>query len=313
MSAHLLRDDDLTSDEQRAVLARAAALKSGAQAPTPLTGRSVAVIFDKPTLRTQASFTTGIAALGGYPMVVDGRLAQIGHREPVPDVARVLGRMTAAIVWRTFAQSRLEEMAQHAGVPVVNALTDDLHPCQVLADLLTLAEHRGGLRDDGPALTGRRLAYVGDGTNNMARSYLLGGALAGLDLRIASPEAYAPAAGAVAEAEAIAATTGARITITHDVTSAVTDVDAVATDTWVSMGQEAEEARRLATLAPYRVDAAVMAATDDAVFLHCLPAHRGQEVCADVIDSPASVVWDEAENRLHVQKAVLLHLLEARG
>ncbi|HLS49406.1 MAG TPA: ornithine carbamoyltransferase [Actinomycetaceae bacterium] len=310
MSRHFLRDDDLSTAEQSTVLATAAALKSGDVAPSPLQGSAVAIIFDKPTLRTQASFTAGIAALGGYPMVVDGQLAQIGQRESVADVARVLGRMTRAIVWRTFAQARLDEMAAHAGVPVINALTDLLHPCQILADLLTIAEHRGGLADTGPALQGRSLAYIGDGANNMAHSYLLGGARAGLDVRIASPAGYTPQADIVAAARRIAAETGARITLTDSVPQAVAGVDAVATDTWVSMGQEAEQGQRLADLEPYRVDAEVMAASDDAIFLHCLPAQRGQEVTADVLDGPASVIWDEAENRLHVQKAVLHFLVE---
>jgi len=311
-TTHFLRDDDLGTAEQAAVLHTAAALKAGTVAPKPLHDAAVAIIFDKPTLRTQASFTAGIASLGGYPMMVDGQLAQIGVRESIADVARVLGRMTVAIVWRTFAQSRLEEMATHAGVPVINALTDLLHPCQVLADLLTIAEHRGGLRSEGPALQDRSLAYIGDGANNMAHSYLLGGARAGLEVRIACPPQYAPKPEILRTAQSIAAHTGARISITDDVSQAAEGVDAVATDTWVSMGQETEQAQRLATLEPFRVDTAVMARTNDAIFLHCLPAQRGHEVTPDVIDGPSSVVWDEAENRLHVQKAVLNHLVGQR-
>lgn len=314
MIRHLLADDDLSSAEQREVLDLAARLKADRFADRSLAGpRSVAVIFDKPTLRTQLAFTVGIAELGGYPVMVDGGLAQIGARESIADVTRVLTRQVAAIVWRTYGQDRLEEMAALATVPVVNALTDDYHPCQVLADLLTIAEHTGGLAD-GPALAGRTLAYLGDGGNNMAHSYLLGGALAGLDVRIAAPLQYRPRADIVARARELAARTGGRITVTDDVRAAVAGADAVATDTWVSMGQEGEADERLAPLRPYQVDDAVLALAAPAVVaLHCLPAYRGKEITADVIDGPRSVVWDEAENRLHAQKAVLSFLLAASG
>ena len=246
---HFLADDDLTSGEQRRVLERAAALKDSPFSQRPLEGpQSVAVIFDKPTLRTQASFTTGIAQLGGYPMLVDGRLAQIGTRESVRDTARVLGRMTSAIVWRTFAQASLEEMAAHAGVPVVNALTDDYHPCQILADLLTIAEHTGGFSEHGPALSGRSFAYVGDGANNMAHSYLLGGALAGMDVRIGAPEGYQPRAEIFRRAEEIATETGAQVRVTTDPRSAVAGADVVITDTW---GRWARKRRRTPANAPF--------------------------------------------------------------
>ena len=311
---HFLADDDLGTDEQREVLELAARLKADRFAERPLAGpRSVAVIFDKPTLRTQVSFTAGVGELGGYPMLVDGGLAQIGVRESVADVARVLGRQVAAIVWRTYEQSKIEEMARYAGVPVVNALTDDYHPCQGLADLLTIAEHTGGLAADGPALSGRSLAYVGDGANNMAHTYLLAGARAGLDVRVGAPEGYQPAPAIVARAETIAGETGASVTVTTDPAVAVAGVSAVVTDTWVSMGHEAQAAERETPFLRYRLDGDLLAqAAGDAVVLHCLPAYRGKEITADVIDGPQSVVWDEAENRLHAQKAILTWLL-ARG
>jgi ornithine carbamoyltransferase len=305
---HFLRDDDLTPTEQAEVLALATRLKADRFALRPLAGpRSVAVIFDKPTLRTQVSFTTGIVELGGYPMVVDGNLARIGVRESVSDTARVLGRQVAAVVWRTFDQSRLEEMAAIAGVPVVNALTDQFHPCQVLADLLTVAEQAGGVG----ALPGRTLAYVGDGANNMAHSYLLGGATAGLHVRIGCPADRAPDPALVADAEAIAARTGGSVAVTPDAVAAAGGADAVATDTWVSMGDERSVEEAEALFAPYRLDQALLdRAAPHAVVLHCLPAYRGTEVTAEVLDGPRSVVFDEAENRLHAQKALLAWLLE---
>ncbi|HEX6916585.1 MAG TPA: ornithine carbamoyltransferase [Phycicoccus sp.] len=308
MTRHFLRDDDLTSDEQAEVLRRAVALKAAPYTDRCLEGpRTVSILFDKPTLRTQVSFVGAVAGLGGFPMVVDGRLAGVGQRESVADVARVLGPQSAAIVWRTFAQSSLEEMAAYAGVPVVNALTDLLHPCQVLADLLTVIEHHG-------SLAGRTLAYVGDGANNMAHSYLLGGATAGMHVRVGAPAGHRPDAAVVARAEEIAASTGGSVAVTEDPVDAVTGADVVATDTWVSMGMEAEADARKGAASPFerfRVDAALMAHADEgAVFLHCLPAYRGHEVTAEVIDGPQSLVWQEAENRLHAQKALLSWLVE---
>lgn len=312
MTQHFLRDDDLTSDEQREVLTLALAVKTDPFAWRPLEGpRAVAVLLDKPTLRTQVSFAAGIAELGGYPLLVDGNLARIGVRESIPDTARVLGHQVAAIVWRTFDQSRIEEMAAYAGVPVVNALTDQFHPCQVLADLQTLAEHCGGLAASGPALAGRSLAYVGDGANNMAHSYLLGGATAGLDVRIGAPRDYWPSPAILARARAIAGETGGRVLVTDDPAEAVAGASAVSTDTWVSMGQESEAAVREAPFVPFRLDGALLAqAAPGAVVLHCLPAYRGKEVTAEVLDGAASVVWDEAENRKHAQKALLVWLLD---
>ena len=307
---HFLADDDLSAAEQAAVLDLAAALKAEPFAEQPYRGpRSVAVLFDKPTLRTQSSFAAGIAELGGFPLVVDARLAGIGSRESVADVARVLGRQAAAIVWRTFAQADLETMAAHAGVPVVNALTDDYHPCQVLADLLTVREHKAS--SNGGRLAGLVLAYVGDGANNMAASYLLGGALAGLHVRIGAPAGFQPGAALLARAQELAAQTGGSAEVHDDPAAAVAGADVVATDTWVSMGQEDEGEDRLGVFAPYRLSAELLGrAAADAVVLHCLPAYRGKEIDAAVLDGPQSVVWDEAENRRHVQKAVLV-LLDA--
>lgn len=308
MTRHFLRDDDLSQAEQREILELALALKADRFAARPLEGpRSVAVLFDKPTLRTQVSFTVGIAELGGFPVLVDGRLAQIGERESVADTANVLGRQVSAIVWRTFAQSRLEEMASIAGVPVVNALTDDFHPCQVLADLLTVAEHRGGT----DRLPGTVLAYAGDGSNNMAHSYLLGGATAGLHVRIATPEERQPHGEVLERARAIAAETGGSVAVTSSLSEAASGADVVATDTWVSMGDATDQAEAEALFAPYRLDSQALAyAARDVVVLHCLPAYRGKEITAEVLDGPRSVVFAEAENRLHAQKALLTFLLE---
>ncbi|MGC0143714.1 ornithine carbamoyltransferase [Pseudactinotalea sp. Z1732] len=311
MTRHFRTDDDLTSAEQHRVLSRALELKADRFASTALAGpESVAVIFDKPTLRTQVSFATGIAEMGGYPLVLDGRLAGIGRRESVADVARVIGRQVRAIVWRTFAQADLEEMAELAQVPVINALTDQLHPCQGLADLVTVAEHTGGLAADRPALAGRSLAYVGDGSNNMAHTYLLAGAVAGMDIRIGTPPAFQPEARILARAEQIARGTGGSVSVHTDPVAAVRGVDAVATDTWVSMGQEDQADQREAPFRPYQLNADLLAAaSSSAIVLHCLPAYRGKEITADVLESEASVVWQEAENRLHVQKAVLEFLV----
>jgi ornithine carbamoyltransferase len=305
MTRHFLRDDDLTPAEQAEVLALAAELKRAPYAHQPLGGpRTVAMIFDKQTLRTQASFSAGIAELGGHPMTVDGRLAGIGDRESVEDVARVLGRQAAVIVWRTGAQARIDAMAAHAGVPVVNALTDDFHPCQLLADLLTIREHKG-------ELAGLTVAFVGDGACNMGNSWLLAGATAGLHVVVGAPEGYQPASDIVRAATDIAAGTGGSARLERDPAAAVAGADVVVTDTWVSMGTEEQAADRLAALAPYGLTAELLAgAKDDAIVLHCLPAYRGKEIDAEVLDGPQSVVWDEAENRRHAQKAILTWLQE---
>jgi ornithine carbamoyltransferase len=304
MTRHFLRDDDLSPAEQAEVLELAVALKADRFAEQTFAGpQTVAIIMDKPTLRTQTSFTVGVAELQGTPFLVDGTKAQIGTRESVEDVARIIGRQVEAIVWRTFAQSDLEKMAEYAGIPVVNALTDDFHPCQILADLLTIREHKG-------ALAGLTMSYIGDGANNMAHSYLLGGATAGMHVRIATPADYQPSAGILADAARIAQATGGSVSVGADAAQAASGADIIVTDTWVSMGQEDDKAARREAFAAYTVDAALMAqAKPDAVFLHCLPAYRGYEVTSEVIDGPQSVVWDEAENRLHAQKALMAWLL----
>ncbi len=305
MTRHFLRDDDLSPAEQAEVLDLALALKADRFSAKPLAGpQTVAVVFDKTSTRTRVSFATGIADLGGVPLIIGGGESQLGAKESIADTARVLERMVAAIVWRTFAQAGLEEMAEGTTVPVVNALSDDFHPCQLLADLLTIREHRG-------ELAGLSLAYVGDGANNMAHSTLLAGATAGLHVRIGAPEGYQPDPAVVQRATEIAAGTGGSVTVTTDANAAVAGADVVTTDTWVSMGQEDEKAVRQAVFADYVVDSALMGrAAADAIFLHCLPAYRGYEVAAEVIDGPQSVIWDEAENRLHAQKALLSWLLE---
>ncbi|GAA4164215.1 ornithine carbamoyltransferase [Gryllotalpicola daejeonensis] len=304
MTRHFLRDDDVTPAEQAEILDLAARLKADRFAAAPLAGpQTVALIMDKPTLRTQTSFTVGVTELQGAPFLVDGAKAQIGTRESVPDVARIIGRQVAAIVWRTYAQSDLETMAQYAGVPVINALTDDFHPCQLLADLLTIREHKG-------TLAGLTLSYLGDGANNMAHSYLLAGATAGMNVRIVTPAAYQPRQDILAEAARIAAATGGSVSVLAEPGEGAAGADVVVTDTWASMGQEDEKEARAVAFAGYTVTAELMAtAAPDAIFLHCLPAYRGYEVTAEVIDGPQSVIWDEAENRLHAQKALLAWLL----
>ncbi|MCU1604867.1 MAG: argF [Modestobacter sp.] len=312
MIRHFTKDDDLTPAEQAEVLALAASLKAGrqtAQAPTPLRApngapRTVAVLFDKPSTRTRVSFSVGIAELGGIPLVIDAGTSQLGRGEPVEDTTRVLDRQAAAIVWRTFGQDRLEAMAAVSRVPVVNALTDAYHPCQILADLQTVTERRG-------QLSGLTFSYLGDGANNMAHSYLLGGALAGMHVRIGSPEGFQPDPAVLKRAGEIASGTGGSVQWTVDPAAAADGADVLVTDTWVSMGQEGEYETRIAPFLPYAVDESALArAADDAVVLHCLPAYRGKEIAAEVIDGPQSAVWAEAENRLHAQKALLTWLVQ---
>ncbi|MDR6969719.1 ornithine carbamoyltransferase [Leifsonia shinshuensis] len=304
MTRHFLRDDDLSPAEQAEVLRLAADLKRDRFSAKPLAGpQTVAVIFDKTSTRTRVSFAVGIADLGGSPLIIQSGESQLGGKESLADTARVLERQVAAIVWRTFAQAGLEEMAAGTRVPVVNALSDDFHPCQILADLLTVQEHKG-------ELAGLTMSYFGDGANNMAHSYLLGGATAGMHVRIAAPAAYAPSDAVVADARAIAERTGGSVTVLTDPAEAGAGADVVVTDTWVSMGKEDEKAERVAVFGDYTVDSRLMELADpDAIFLHCLPAYRGYEVSAEVLDGPQSVIWDEAENRLHAQKALLAWLL----
>lgn len=305
MTRHFLADDDLSPAEQAEVLDLAAKLKASPYDARPYQGpKSVAMIFDKPTLRTQVSFGAGIAELGGNPMLVEGKLAGIGIRESVEDVARVLGRQVATVVWRTFAQSDLETMAAYAGVPVVNALTDEFHPCQLIADLLTVREHKGDL-------AGLTVTFVGDAANNMGNSWLLAGVTAGMHVRVAGPLGYWPSEEIFERATAIGATTGGSATGFSDPVPAVQGADVVVTDTWVSMGKEDEEAARTTIFAPYSLTEELLAqAGPDAIVLHCLPAYRGKEIAEAVLEGPQSVVWDEAENRRHAQKAVLSFLMD---
>lgn len=306
MTRHFLRDDDLTPDEQARVLDLADDMKLNRFGHRPLAGpRTVALLFDKPSTRTRLSFSVGVADLGGSPLVLDSGHTQMGRGEPLEDTARVLERQVAAVVWRTFSQTDLETLAADIAVPVVNALTDRFHPCQVLADLQTIREHKG-------TLAGTTLAYLGDGANNMAHSYLLGGATAGVHVRVGAPEGFHPDPDVLARAEQIAAETGGSVDVTTDARAAVEGADAVATDTWVSMGQEEEAEEREAPFRPYAVDTTLMeAAGPEAIVLHCLPAYRGKEISAEVLDGPRSVIWDEAENRRHAQKALLAFLLDA--
>ncbi|MDX6295303.1 MAG: ornithine carbamoyltransferase [Kribbellaceae bacterium] len=304
MTRHFLRDDDLSPVEQDEVLTLAQQMAVDRFGHQPLVGpQTVAVIFDKTSTRTRVSFAVGIADLGGVPLIIDAQTSQMGRGEPIADTGKVLERMCGAIVWRTSGQSRIEEMAAAVQVPVINALTDEFHPCQILADLLTVRQHKGKTQ-------GLKLVYLGDGANNMANSYLLGGATAGMHVVVASPASYQPDAEVLAKAQQIAAEAGGSAAWTDDAPAAVAEADVVATDTWVSMGQEAEAADREAPFVPFAVTEQLMAkASDEAIVLHCLPAYRGKEVEAAVIDGPQSVVWDEAENRLHAQKALLAWLL----
>jgi ornithine carbamoyltransferase len=307
---HFLRDDDLSPAEQAEVLDLADAMKADRFGYRPLAGpRAVAVLFDKPSLRTRASFAVGIAELGGYPLVIDTQVTHFGRGETVEDATRVLGRQVAAIAWRTFGQDRVGAMASVSPVPVINALTDSFHPCQVLADLQTIRAARG-------RLAGLTLTFIGDGSSNMAHSYLLGGATAGMQVRICAPEGYGPDPSIVAAAARIAGETGGGVEVGAAPKTACDGADVLATDVWVSMGQDEQQAARLAALGSYgpddsyRLDAPKLAlASPGCLVLHCLPAHRGTEITAEVLDGPASVVWDQAENRLHAQKALLTWLL----
>ena len=316
MTRHFLRDDDLTRAEQAAVLDLAEQMKKdryrfGWQ---PLAGpRAVAVLFDKPSLRTRVSFTVGIAELGGHPVVIDTQTTHIGRGETIEDVARVLTRQVAAIAWRTTGQERIDALASAATVPVINALTDQFHPCQVLADLQTVRAHYG-------SLAGRVLTFLGDGSSNMAHSYLLGGATAGMRVRIGAPEAYHPDAAVLEAAARIAAQTGGGVEVGTDPRAACAGADVIATDVWTSMGTESERDQRLAILGAYgdgdsyQLDGPKLAlGQPGCLVLHCLPAHRGEEISADVIDGPNSVVWQQAENRLHAQKALLTWLCSTGG
>ena len=301
---HFLRDDDLSPQEQSDVLDLAAEMKADRFGHQPLAGpRSVAVFFDKASLRTRLSFEAGIAELGGQPIIVDTQNTHFGRGESLADAGRVVSRYVAAMVYRTHGDERLAELASGVDVPVINALSDGYHPCQLLADLLTIRERHG-------ATAGRILAYVGDAANNMAHSYLIAGATAGMHVRVAGPSGFDPAADVIARAAEIAAWTGGSIEVLRDPREAVDGAHVVATDTWTSMGQEDDGKDRLTPFWPYQVNKDLLgAAAPDAIVLHCLPAHRNEEITDEVIDGPHSAVFDQAENRLHAQKALLTWLL----
>jgi ornithine carbamoyltransferase len=309
VTRHFLRDDALSPAEQAEVLDLAARFKADRYAYRPLTDRSIAVIFEKPSLRTRTSFEVGIAQLGGQPPIIDARSTHFGRGETVADAARVLSRYVDAIVIRTFGDDRLAELAAVSDVPVVNALSDGYHPCQLLADLQTIRERTG--RAD---LRGLTVTYLGDGANNMANSFLLAGATAGMHVRIASPVGYRPDADVVSLATEIAAWTGGSADVLGDPKEAVDAADVLVTDTWTSMGQEDDGKDRITPFLPYQINAELLdLARPGAFVLHCLPAHRGEEITDEVMDGAQSAVFDQAENRLHAQKALLTWLLDQQS
>jgi ornithine carbamoyltransferase len=304
MLRHYLRDDDLTPEELTWILDRADAIKSGSDAAQPLSGKAIVALFEKNSTRTRLSFEIGIAQLGGQPVFVDGRTSQMGREETIEDTTRIVCRYADGLVFRTFAQRRIDAMAGASTVPVINALTDEFHPCQVLADLQTVRERFGHL-------AGLTLTYLGDGANNMSHSLMLGGANAGMNIRISSPEGFGPRPDILLDAKNRAGETGGSIELVADPRAAVSGVDVVATDAWTSMGQENDGLDRIHPFRPFQVNAELLArAADGAIVLHCLPAHRGMEITDEVIDGPSSAVWDEAENRLHAQKALLAFLFD---
>ena len=305
MTKHFLKDDDITPSEQVQIIDSAIKLKADRFSKRPFAGpQTVAVIFDKTSTRTRVSFAVGIAELGGIPLIIDSGVSQLGKKESVADTARVLERQVAQIVWRTYLQAGLDEMAANSSVPVINALSDSWHPCQLLADLMTIKECFGKTE-------GLKLAYVGDAKNNMANSYLVACAMAGMDVSIAAPEGYGPDSAVLDRAREIAAIQGGTISSSNDPVAAVAGAHVVVTDTWVSMGMEDQAQERALVFQAFTVDSALMSGAEkDAIFLHCLPAYRGFEVSADVIDGSQSRVWQEAENRLHAQKALMVWLAE---
>lgn len=307
MIRHFLRDDDLSPAELLEVLDLADAFKKDRHGHKPLTGRSVAVVFEKNSTRTRLSFEVGIAQLGGQPVIVDGRTSQLGREETIEDTSRVLSRYVDAVAIRTFAQRRIDALASTSTVPVINALTDEFHPCQVLADLQTVRERFGKLE-------GLVLTFLGDGANNMSHSLMVGGANAGMHVRVSAPTGFDPNQDILLAAKERAAITGGSIELVTDPVQAVAGAHVVATDTWTSMGQENDGLDRVGPFRPYQINSSLLAHADaDAIVLHCLPAHRGWEITDDVIDGAASAVWDEAENRLHAQKALLAFLVEKSG
>lgn len=303
MTRHFLKDDDITPAEQAEILDLAIALKKNPYSEKVFAGpKTVAVIFDKTSTRTRVSFAVGIADLGGVPLIMDSGTSQLGGKESVADTAKVLERQVAQIVWRTYGQAGLEEMAENSKVPVINALSDSWHPCQLLADLMTIKEHFGHTDKV-------KIAYVGDAANNMGNSYLVACAMAGMNVSIAAPAGYQPERAVVEKAKRIASQFGTTIEIHERPEDAVRHAHVVATDTWVSMGMEKEKNKRVKIFSDYTVTQRLLNLADPAViFLHCLPAYRGYEVSAEVIDGPRSFIWEEAENRLHAQKALMVWL-----
>ena len=303
MDRDFLSMDDLAPEELWHLLNEADAVKHDPGAySTRLAGKQVALIFEKPSTRTRVSFEAAVSSMGGHPIVLRSDELQLGRGETIEDTGTVLSRYVDAIVVRTFGQDRVERLADAASVPVINALTDFSHPCQCLADLQTIREKKGDLAS-------LALAYVGDG-NNVAHSLMFGGIKLGMDIRVASPEGYEPFPQVVDRCREIAAETRARIVVTNVVAEAVVGADVLYTDVWTSMGQEQESSERTALFGKYQLNADVVAqAKDEVMVMHCLPAHRGEEISADVLDGPRSIVWDQAENRLHSQKALLAWLL----
>lgn len=294
--------DELDADDLERLLERASEMKADRKPSKALAGKTVAMVFEKPSTRTRISFEVGVAELGAHPLPLSSAELQLGRGETIEDTGRVLSRYVHGVVVRTFEQERLERLADAASIPVINALSDLEHPCQALADLLTIREKKGKLK-------GVRLTYVGDG-NNVAHSLLLAGALAGMHVAVATPPGYEPIPQMAKRAAEIADSTGGSVEVTTGAVSAVTGTDVVYTDVWASMGQEAEAEERRLIFAPYQVNAVLVArAADRAIVLHCLPAHRGEEITDEVIDGPRSFVWDQAENRLHTQKALMEWLI----
>ncbi len=309
---HFLRDDDLSPQDLLAVLDRADSYKRNRNGFRPLAGKSVAVVFEKNSTRTRLSFEVGIAQLGAQPVIIDGHTSQLGREETIEDTSRVLSRFVDAVAIRTFAQRRINALARVSTVPVINALTDEFHPCQVLADLQTIRERKG--RGPDLSIGGLTVTYLGDGSNNMAHSLMLGGANAGLVVRVASPHGFDPHGDILLDAKKRAAETGGGIELVGDPQAAVDGADVLVTDSWTSMGQENDGLDRVGPFRPYQVNNELLGrAAPGAIVLHCLPAHRGWEITDEVIDGPASAVWDEAENRLHAQKALLVFLFEQSG
>lgn len=302
----LISIHDLTTEEVRALLALAGEVKAEpGRFRNALSGKSLGMIFEKSSTRTRVSFEVGMFQLGGQALFLSSRDIQLGRGEPISDTAAVLSRYVHGIMARTFAHQTVLDLATHGSIPVINGLTDDLHPCQALADYFTLGEVFGGSE----GLAGRKIAYVGDG-NNMAHSLLHGAPKAGMDIAVATPEGYEVQDVYLGNAQRDAEAGGTRVETTHDPREAVAGASCVYTDVWASMGQEEEAEQRIRAFSSFTVDASLMAlAADDAVFLHCLPAHRGEEVAAEVADGPWSRIFDQAENRLHVQKAIMIELM----